>query len=182
MVRKQVVTFVDDLDGSEAEGTVQFTLDTNAYEIDLSQANQTKLREALSPFLEAGRRKQSQPLSRAKAANPRSTQSRQELQHIRAWAKENGYPVNERGRIPNGILEAYQSGTPSPTAGAQGKALKLLSTGSMSSEGPAKATMLSDSEFTRWAQRVLEEESELPQDDISAVDFTRLRTDLKAKA
>ncbi|MFE9642128.1 Lsr2 family protein [Nocardiopsis alba] len=182
MARKQVVTFVDDLDGSEAEGTVQFTLDTNAYEIDLSQANQAKLREALSPFLEAGRRKRETTAKGKPSTSPRSTQSRQELQHIRAWAKENGYPVNERGRIPNSVLEAYQSGTPSPTAGAQGKALKLLSTGSMSSEGPAKATMLSDSEFTRWAQRVLEEESELPQDDIKGLDFTRLRSDLKAKA
>lgn len=182
MARKQVVTFVDDLDGSEAEGTVEFALDTNVYEIDLSETNQEALREALKPFLEAGRRKRETTAKGKTSTSSRSTQSRHELQQIRAWAKANGYPVNERGRIPNSILEAYQSGTPSPTAGAQGKALKLLSTGSMSSEGPAKATMLTDSEFAKWAQRLLEEESELPQSDIKGLDFTRLQSDLKAKA
>lgn len=182
MARKQVVTFVDDLDGSEAEGTVQFALDSNVYEIDLSEANQTKLREALSPFLEAGRRKRETTAKGKASTSPRSAQSREDLRKVRAWARENGYEINERGRIPTHILEAYHSGTPSPTAGVQGKALKLLSTGSMSSEGPAKATMLTDSEFTKWAQRLLEEESELPQDDIKGLDFTRLRSDLKAKA
>ncbi|GAB3749828.1 histone-like nucleoid-structuring protein Lsr2 [Nocardiopsis nanhaiensis] len=182
MARKQVVTFVDDLDGSEAQGTVQFALDTNVYEIDLSEANQEALKEALKPFLEAGRKKP-QSLPRPKASNSsRSSQSREEIQRIRIWAKENGYTVNERGRIPNSILEAYQSGRSAPVAGAQGKALKLLSTGSMSSEGPAKATMLTDSEFTKWAHKLLEDESELPKDDIKAVDFTRLQSDLKAKA
>ncbi|MBB5489055.1 hypothetical protein HNR07_000192 [Nocardiopsis metallicus] len=171
---------MDDLDGSEAEGTVQFALDSNVYEIDLSEANQGKLRAALKPFLEAGRKQQTLP--RAEASTTRSTQSRHQLQQIRAWAKANGYPVNERSRIPNSILEAYQSGTPSPSAGAQGQALKLLSTGSMSSEGPAKATMLTDSEFAKWAHKLLEDESELPQSDIKGLDFTRLQADLKTKA
>lgn len=180
MARKEIITLVDDLDGSEAQSTVQLALDNSAYEIDLSEANEAKLREALGPFLKAGRR-QPQP-TKSKSSASRSTQTRAELQHIRAWAKENGYPVNERGRIPNSILEAYRSGKSAPTAGVQGKALRLLSTGSMSSEGPAKATMLTDSEFTKWAQRLLEEESELPQDEIGTVDFTRLREDLKAKA
>lgn len=181
MARKEVITLVDDLDGSEAQSTVRFALDNNVYEIELSEANETKLREALNPFLEAGR-KQPQNPARTRASASRSAQSREDLKKVREWARENGYSVNERGRIPNSILEAYRSGTPSPTAGAQGKALKLLSTGSMSSEGPAKATMLTDSEFTKWAQRLLEEESELPQGDISSVDFTRLREDLKTKA
>lgn len=178
MARKEVIILVDDLDGSEAQNTVRFALGNSAYEIDLAEANETKLRESLRPFLEAGRKQR--PSSRSKSsASSRSVHSREELQRIRAWAKENGYPVNDRGRIPKTILEAYRS---APTTGVQGKALRLLSTGPMSSEGPAKATMLKDSEFTRWAQRLLEEESELPREEIEAVDFTRLREDLKAKA
>ncbi|WP_369696592.1 Lsr2 family protein [Nocardiopsis listeri] len=182
MARKEVITLVDDLDGSEAQGTVRFALDNNVYEIDLSEANETKLREALTPFLEAGRKQRDTPARSRASTAARSIQSREEIQRIRTWAKENGYPINERGRIPHSILEAYRSGRSAPTAGVQGKALKLLSTGSMSSEGPAKATMLTDSEFTKWAQRLLEEESELPQGDISSVDFTRLRADLRTKA
>ena len=27
---------------------------------------------------------------------------------IRAWAKENGYEVNDRGRVPASIREAYE--------------------------------------------------------------------------
>ena len=180
MARKEVIILVDDLDGSEAQSTVRFSLGKNTYEIDLSEANEKRLREALKPFLEAGR-KQRPSRSRRSAAS-RSTRPREELQRIRAWAKENGYPVNERGRIPHTILEAYRSGRNAPATGVQSKALKLLSTGPMSSEGPAKATALEDSEFTEWARRLLEEESELPRKEIGAVDFTRLREDLKAKA
>ncbi|WP_193432350.1 Lsr2 dimerization domain-containing protein [Tessaracoccus aquimaris] len=28
---------------------------------------------------------------------------------IRAWAKDNGFEVSDRGRIPAGVLEAYEA-------------------------------------------------------------------------
>ena len=49
MAQKTTVRFVDDLDGSEAVGTVTFALDNRSYEIDLSDENTDKLHEALTP-------------------------------------------------------------------------------------------------------------------------------------
>ena len=95
----------DDLEGGPAEETVQFGLDGRQYEIDLSTANAEKLREALRPYAAAGRR--------AQGKSPRATGTRSstggnpETAKIRAWAKENGYEVSDRGRIHQSIKDAY---------------------------------------------------------------------------
>ena len=39
--------FIDDLDGSAAEGTVRFGLDGSEYEIDLNEEHARQLRDAL---------------------------------------------------------------------------------------------------------------------------------------
>ena len=71
--------FVDDLDGSEAVGTVTFSLDNRAYEIDLSDENTDKLHEALAPFIEharkAGGRSGGRGRTRGQAADDRHTRS-----------------------------------------------------------------------------------------------------------
>ncbi len=56
MAQKVMVTLVDDLDGSEAEETVEFGLDGAFYEIDLSEDNAERLRDALSEYVEHARR------------------------------------------------------------------------------------------------------------------------------
>jgi len=48
-------TITDDIDGTEARTTVRFALDGVDYEIDLSEANAKALREALQPYVAAGR-------------------------------------------------------------------------------------------------------------------------------
>ena len=55
MAQQTTVRFVDDLDGSDAVGTVTFSLENRAYEIDLSDENTDKLHDALAPFIEHGR-------------------------------------------------------------------------------------------------------------------------------
>ena len=56
MAQKVQTLFVDDIDGSPAEGTVRFGLDGTEYEIDLNPTNAEALRHALAPFVKAGRR------------------------------------------------------------------------------------------------------------------------------
>ena len=54
---KQVITLLtDDLDGGEADRTVEFGLDGVNYTIDLSEKNAAKLREVFEPYLHAGSR------------------------------------------------------------------------------------------------------------------------------
>ena len=47
---------IDDLDGGEANETVSFAIDGASYEIDHSDVNAKKLRDALSPFVQHARR------------------------------------------------------------------------------------------------------------------------------
>ena len=105
MAQKVQVFLVDDLDGGEAEETVTFGLDGSTYEIDLSADNAGKLREALSPFVEASA-KQGRGGARR---GSRNAPSRERSAEIRAWAKAAGKPVNERGRIPAAIVAEYEA-------------------------------------------------------------------------
>ena len=56
MAQKIQTLFVDDLDGSAAEGTVRFGLDGADYEIDLNAAHARELRDALARYVGAARR------------------------------------------------------------------------------------------------------------------------------
>jgi len=109
---KQVITLLtDDLDGGEADRTVEFGLDGVNYTIDLSEKNAGKLRKALDPFLNAATRVGRTSVSQVRRSAPASTgrASRDQNQAIREWANKNGYEVSERGRIPSHIVEAYHS-------------------------------------------------------------------------
>ena len=56
-VAQTVITrFTDDLDGSQASGSVAFGLDGREYMIDLSDENAARLRDALAPYVAAARR------------------------------------------------------------------------------------------------------------------------------
>jgi hypothetical protein len=107
VAQKVQVLLVDDLDGGEADETVTFALDGKTYEIDLTTANADKLRSLLEPYVKGGRRtggRASGGRGKARAASGGS----QDTAQIRAWAKENGYEVNDRGRVPAQIREAYE--------------------------------------------------------------------------
>src|SRR5436305_14877784 len=56
MAQKVQTLFIDDLDGSEAEGTVRFGLDGTEYEIDLNAKHAQQLRDALARYVAGGRR------------------------------------------------------------------------------------------------------------------------------
>ncbi|MBO3736022.1 histone-like nucleoid-structuring protein Lsr2 [Actinoplanes flavus] len=111
---KQIITVLtDDLDGGEADRTVEFGLDGVNYTIDLSEKNAGKLRKALEPFLSAatrlGRNGSTPATARRAVAAVSSRSSRDQNQAIREWANKNGYPVSERGRIPSNVVEAYHN-------------------------------------------------------------------------
>ncbi len=110
---KQVITILaDDLDGSEADRTIEFGLDGVTYTIDLSEKNAGKLRKALDPYLavaaRAGRSAgQPRGVARRNSAAAPARASREQNQAIREWAAKNGYEVSERGRIPSSVVEAF---------------------------------------------------------------------------
>ena len=109
MAKKVTVSFVDDLDGkTAADETVAFTLDGGAYEIDLSTKNAKKLRAALQPWIEAGRRVGGRRRSSIVGASRTATEPR-ESAAIRVWARNHGYQVARRGRIPADVVDAFRA-------------------------------------------------------------------------
>jgi hypothetical protein len=111
-VAKETVTrLIDDLDGGEAHETVKFALDGQAYEIDLSSKNASKLRTALAPYLDSAKRlnvRNGTPIGRT-GTRPRAgaVGDREQNQAIRAWAQRKGLEVAPRGRIKQEVVEAY---------------------------------------------------------------------------
>ncbi|WP_028935443.1 histone-like nucleoid-structuring protein Lsr2 [Pseudonocardia spinosispora] len=109
MAQKVVVSLVDDLDGGQADQTVQFGFDGRNYEIDLSSNNADKLRAAMADYVAAARRASASRRGGKTAAGSASTTAvdREQNQAIREWARKRGMNVSERGRIPADVLEAY---------------------------------------------------------------------------
>jgi hypothetical protein len=110
MARRIQTLLIDDVNGSDADETVTFVLDGREYEIDLTTAHADELREVLGEFLNAARRIGSGQRTGRRGVARRQTPGTGdgEMAAIRAWAKEQGMAVNDRGRISSEIREAYE--------------------------------------------------------------------------
>ena len=51
----QKISLIDDMDGSEADETVTYSLDDQEYEIDLSEENAAKFGETMQPYIDKSR-------------------------------------------------------------------------------------------------------------------------------
>jgi hypothetical protein len=111
MAQKVVVQLVDDLDGTPIEdgtgSTVAFAIDGTSYEIDLSDAHAGELRDALAPYLRAGRRVSS--TRRASSGSRSSGSAASEAAAMREWATARGMKVSQRGRVGADVVEAYRN-------------------------------------------------------------------------
>ena len=108
MAQKLQTFLIDDLDGSEAEGTVLFGLDGTQYEIDLSTEHAKELRTALARYIDAGRRVTG-TTRRAGQAGRKAPANGISNTEVRAWAKAQGLDVKERGRVPADLIAQYQA-------------------------------------------------------------------------
>ena len=109
MAQKVIREFVDDIDGSEAERTFTFAVDGTDYEIDLSTQNIKEFHEAIAGFVESARKVKASGNSRQarKVSTRDSGRSREQTQAVREWARQQGHRVNDRGRIPAAIQQAF---------------------------------------------------------------------------
>ena len=103
MAKKVEIIYTDDIDGSSPASTVSFGLDGTAYEIDLSEDNAAKLRDALALYIGHATKQTGARKAAKKAAAGTSPKV------IRDWAREAGYNVPERGRIPAPVRDAYEA-------------------------------------------------------------------------
>lgn len=108
MAQRHIVQLIDDLDGTDAAETVSFAIDGAQYEIDLSDKNAAALRDAVALYVASARRS-SRPGSSGRRRRNGANSDREQTQAIREWARRNGHSVGSKGRIPAGIVEAYNA-------------------------------------------------------------------------
>jgi hypothetical protein len=115
MARKVQVILSDDLDENlPADETVSFSLDGTSYEIDLADKNAKEMRDVFSRYVSAARKvgRGGRTSGGNGGGRGRSTGGRMDREQagaIREWARKNGHAVSDRGRIPAGVVEAYES-------------------------------------------------------------------------
>ena len=109
MAQRVVTERLDDMDGSTAEETVTFGYRRQQYEIDLNAQHAAELDEALAPYLEYARKGISpRPVLRHGRRVQRERRTHRDTRAIRAWAREQGIAISDRGRIPAEIMERYE--------------------------------------------------------------------------
>ena len=110
MAQKIQTLFIDDLDGSEADGTVRFGLDGTEYEIDLNTGHAEALRDALARYVGAARRAGGSARRPARSGRRAPTGGVDSTQ-VREWAKAQGIDVKDRGRVPAELVVKFKAAT-----------------------------------------------------------------------
>ena len=108
MAQKIQTLFIDDIDGGEADGTVRFALDGAEYEIDLSGKHDEELRSTLRGYIDNAR-KVSGPARKAGPGRLGRKPSTVDTVAVRAWARENGHEIKDRGRVPADLVAKYRA-------------------------------------------------------------------------
>lgn len=123
MAHVQIVRYIDDVTGEEADTveTVTFGHQGVAYEVDMSPETVKRYEEALAPFLAAARRvgrvgvtASGYVLRSVPGQRHKPTIDREQSRAIRLWWQraaeiDPSLPaLSPRGRVPQGVLLAYE--------------------------------------------------------------------------
>lgn len=115
MAQKVQVLLTCDLDEDDvpAAETVTFGYDGVTYQFELCEEHRDEFANTMHGYIGAARRAKggggASGRSRAAAPSAPSRPARQDVSAIREWAREAGYEVSSRGRIPTEIREAYEA-------------------------------------------------------------------------
>jgi hypothetical protein len=107
LARLLVTHLVEDIDSDSATETVAFSYRGADYEIDLSEKSAAALDEVLAPYLANARRVGTKPAAPRRAAAKSSVPAGP--REVRAWAKNHGIEVSDRGRISADVMRQYQA-------------------------------------------------------------------------
>jgi hypothetical protein len=114
MATRTITRLIDDIDGTEASETVEFGFRDRWYEIDLSQEHVEGLEEIMADYIPHARRLGKRE-ARGTAGAVRRASSRSatridpsQIRAIREWARENGFAVQDRGRVPFKVMDAWE--------------------------------------------------------------------------
>jgi hypothetical protein len=114
MAKRTVTVMTDDIDGSEATQSIDFSYRGKSYSIDLNDQHAEELDEMMAPYISAAadtsrgggvRSGRSSSPSRSRSSSGRSDV---DPKQVRAWAEANGVEVSPRGRISASVIEQYR--------------------------------------------------------------------------
>lgn len=101
MARHNIVQYSDDFDGTplneDEVRVIRFSVDGTDYLLDVSESNAERFYEAIAPFIAKARTQPVDAMASISASD------------IRLWAKEQGYEVASRGKIPAELIEDYRA-------------------------------------------------------------------------
>ena len=115
MAQKTQVVLTDDIDGSEATQTITFAYQGVNYEIDLNDDHAAALEESFHDWIQAARKVNARAgatkgTSNTRSSSPRTAGSNErDMNAVRAWLRENGHEVSDRGRVAQKLLDAYDA-------------------------------------------------------------------------
>jgi len=116
VAQKVEVVLTCDLDEHEtpAVETVVFGYDGQTYEFELCQDHLDEFHKVVGGLAAAARRTGSAHRRSASAigVGPRASRGRgdpSELAAVRQWARNHGFEISDRGRIPAQVREAYEA-------------------------------------------------------------------------
>lgn len=108
MAQKILVELLDDMDGSEAVGTFEFTHKGVDYAIDFNQTHMdeyTQMFEYLTQMARVVKGKKRAPYGSKKSATPVVGKT----QEMREWLRAAGHDVKDRGRVPSHLVDLYNN-------------------------------------------------------------------------
>ena len=117
MTTRTLQVMTDDFDGTELKPgqgqTVRFSFEGTDYSIDLSDKNVKKFSTEIGVWVAKAHTVKDTALaarrrSRAGRTGRSSVKtSAADMKALRDWAREHGYTVSERGRVPTEVRDAY---------------------------------------------------------------------------
>lgn len=107
-----------DICETEPATSRQFGFDESKYEVDVCIEHGAALQDALQPYIDKGTEVVPEPMLPGLRSQRRATGTKsdpEQIKAIRAWAQTNNIkhkdnPVSDRGRIPQHIIDQYNSG------------------------------------------------------------------------
>lgn len=113
MAQKIQVLLICDVcnDGTPGTENIRFGLDGINYEIDVCDRHAGQMRDAIAPFSGVGRRATASAGGTGRSGRRAAAAGtdRARTQAIRAWAKQRGIKVSERGRIAASVAAQYDA-------------------------------------------------------------------------
>lgn len=94
-----------DLSGEPEASTIPFAFDGKRYTIDLTDEEKEEFGKVLAKYIDVAEEVENAPASGQTTIPNQPTGP--DPAKVRAWARENGIEINDKGRVPHSVVSQY---------------------------------------------------------------------------